>query len=209
MKVHAHQVVEVPDALSDLEAASLVDAGATAVNSVRQTLDSEPRNALIVGAAPIGFLCAELLAQRGVSTLIVARNQARREILEGLGHETVSSFDEVAPYFDAVIDCAGVPAVAAPSLDVLGPKGVWVLAGYARIPEFDLAIVARKELRILGVRSGRRSDLEMALTEAAAGRMRLPEITAWPLAAVNEALDDLRHGRVRGKVVIVPPEPRS
>ena len=206
MRVHAQQAVEVPAALSDLEAASLVDAGATAVNAVRQALEREPKDALIVGAGPIAFLAAELLARNGVSTKTIARNQARREALQQLGHDAVSSFDEVTPFVDAVIDCAGVPEVAAPSLAVLGPRGVYVLAGYARIPDLDLAVVSRKELQILGVRSGSRSDLQLSLTEAAEGRMRLPEMTTWPLSDINFALDELRHGRVRGKAVIVPPD---
>jgi len=205
MRVHAQQAVEVPAALSDSEAASLVDAGATAVNAVRQTLERKPRTALIVGAGPIAFLSAELLACNGVLTKTIARNKARREVLQQLGHAAVSSFEEVAPFFDAVIDCAGVPEVAAPSLAVLAPRGAYVLAGYARIPDLDLAIVSRKELQILGVRSGSRSDLEMSLTEAAEGRIHLPEITEWPLAEINIALNELRHGNVAGKAVICPP----
>jgi len=209
MKIHAHQAVEVPAELSDVEAAALVDAGPTAVNAVRQSLAAEPRTALVVGAAPIAFLCAELLKLNGVATRVVARNQVRRDVLSRLGHDVVSSFQELDDLFDLVIDCAGVPEVAAPSLAVLGPKGAYVLAGYAKIPELDLAIVARKELRILGVRSGTRADLEKSMKEAASGRVRLPEVSASPLADINAVLDDLRHGRIVGKAVIVPPRPVS
>jgi D-arabinose 1-dehydrogenase-like Zn-dependent alcohol dehydrogenase len=46
--------------------------------------------------------------------------------------------------------------------------------------------------------------LEMAMAEAAARRIRLPEVSVWPLAEINDALDDLRKGRVVGKAVIVP-----
>jgi 2-desacetyl-2-hydroxyethyl bacteriochlorophyllide A dehydrogenase len=207
MKIHKHQAVEVPDELTDIEAASLVDAGPTAVNAVRQSLESGPRTALVVGAAPIAFLCAELLRLNGVSTRVLARNQVRREMLSRLGHDVVSSFQDLDQLFDVVIDCAGVPEVTAPSLAVLAPKGAYVLAGYAKIPELDLAVAARKELRILGVRSGTRADLEASLKEAATGRMRLPEISASPLADINTVLEDLRHGRIVGKAVIVPPRP--
>jgi propanol-preferring alcohol dehydrogenase len=207
MRVHAPQAVEVPAALSDLEAASLVDAGATAMNAVRQTLEREPKTALIVGGGPIAFLTAELLDRAGVSTKTIARNRARREVLQRLGHDAVSSFDEITPFFDAVVDCAGVPEVAVPSLRVLGPKGIYVLAGYARIPDLDLAVVSRKELQILGVRSGSRRDLERSLVETAEGRMRLPEIRTWPLADIDVALDKLRRGDVLGKAVILPPTP--
>ncbi len=169
MRVHAPQALEVPDALSSEAAASLVDCGATAANAVRQTMARAPRSVLVVGAGPIGFMCAELLARLGVPLQVVHRSQVRREALAELGHRVMASFDDVDGAPDVVIDCAGVPDVATPSLKILGPKGAYVLAGYARIPELDLAIAARKELAIFGVRSGTRADLQSIMGAAADG----------------------------------------
>jgi D-arabinose 1-dehydrogenase-like Zn-dependent alcohol dehydrogenase len=82
--------------------------------------------------------------------------------------------------------------------------GTLVVVGYGRTPPLDLAPLARKELAVLGVRSGDRADLERVLALAAAGRIRLPAITTFPLARIDEAFAALRGGGLAGKAVVVP-----
>lgn len=204
LRIHAAQAVDVPEQLDSASAASLVDAGPTAANSVRVALQRAPNRVLVVGAGPIGFLCAELLRVDGVPVDVVHPSPLRREALAALGHRVVASFEEIEPGYDVVIDCAGVPEVVEPGIACLGPRGEYLLAGYSRVPDLDLAVLARKEAVVRGIRSGRRSDLETILGRAADGSIRLPEIAAWPLTAINDALADLRDRRVRGKAVILP-----
>jgi 2-desacetyl-2-hydroxyethyl bacteriochlorophyllide A dehydrogenase len=201
--IHAAQAVMVPDGLVPVEAASLVDAGATAANCVRVALDRSPDRVLIVGAGPIGFLAAEMLRVRGVGVDVVHPSPLRRRALAALGHNVVATFDETAPDYDAVIDCAGVPEVVSPGIARLGPRGWYLLAGYAHVPDLDFAAVARKEGQIRGIRSGRRGDLEAIIEGAADGSIRLPSITTWQLPDINDALDALRAREVPGKAVIV------
>lgn len=225
VRVHARQLVEVPADLSAPEAASLVDSGATAANAVRVALTRSPNGAgragrracgprptppagspgvLVLGAGPIGHLCAELLRVHSAPVRVVEPSPLRRQALERIGHHVVDSIDAAGTGFDAVIDCTGVPAVMAPGLRALGPRGRYVLAGYARVPELDFAVVAQREIEIRGVRSGRREDLESLIALAADRRIQLPEIAEWRLSEANDALDALRGGRVPGKAVVVP-----
>ena len=204
VRIHAAQAVDVPSPLDAIAAASLVDAGATAANSVRVALGRSPGPVLLIGAGPIGFLCAELLRTAGVPLDVVHPSPLRREALAAIGHNVVATFEEVEPAYDVVIDCAGVPDVVEPGVSRLGPRGEYLLAGYARTPDLDLAIVARREGVVRGIRSGRRADLETVLAAAADGSIRIPGITTWPLAAINDALDALRSKAVPGKAVIVP-----
>jgi 2-desacetyl-2-hydroxyethyl bacteriochlorophyllide A dehydrogenase len=202
--VHARQLVELPPALPWAEAASLVDCGATAANSVRVAMTREPRRVLIVGAGPIGFMCAELLRVQGVPVQVVQPSPLRRLALERIGHDVVESFEAAIHPVDAVIDCAGTGGVVAPGIRILGPRGMYLLAGYALVPEMDFAAVARKEADIRGIRSGRRQDLESIIGLTAAGQIRLPEIAQWRLSAANDALAALRNKQVPGKAIIVP-----
>ncbi|MFI6180090.1 alcohol dehydrogenase catalytic domain-containing protein [Nonomuraea sp. NPDC051191] len=204
LRVRAGQLVEVPPPLSWEDAASLVDGGATAANSVRVALERRPRRVLVLGAGPIGHLCAELLRVHGVPVQAVEPNPVRRRALRAVGHDVVASVEAAAAPVDVVIDCTGAPAVLAPGLDALDPHGTYLLAGYARVPDVDFAVVARKEADIRGIRSGRREDLESILALAADGKLRLPPTARWRLSAVNDALDALRAQRVPGKAVIVP-----
>jgi propanol-preferring alcohol dehydrogenase len=215
VRVHARQLIEVPRTLTAPEAASLVDGGATAANSVRVALTSQPGRVLILGAGPIGYLCAEMLAARGTAggtpgiaggtaLQVVEPNPLRRAALSALGHDVVGSLREATTPVDVVIDCAGAPAAVAAVVDALGPRGRYLLAGYSRVPDFDFGAVSRKEAEIRGIRSGRLDDLESALALAADRRIRLPELATWRLSEVNDALGALRGGRVAGKAIIIP-----
>ena len=204
LRVHSRQLVLVPPSLSWAEAASLVDCGATAANSVRVALTRNPRRVLVLGAGPIGYMCAELLRVEGVPVQVVQPSKLRREALAGIGHDVVEAIEAASRPFDVIIDCTGTAAVVAPGIQALGPRGMYLLAGYSLVPEMDFAAVARKEAEIRGIRSGRRQDLESIIALAASRQIQLPEIAEWRLSVANDALTALREKRVPGKAVIVP-----
>lgn len=204
VRVHGRQLIELPATLSFPDAASLVDCGATAANSVRVALTRQPNRVLVVGAGPIGYMCAELLRVEGIPVQVVQPSPLRREALARIGHDVVGSFAEATRPVDVVIDCAGTAGVVGPGVQALGPRGMYLLAGYALVPEMDFAAVARKEADIRGIRSGRRADLEAIIDLAATRRIRLPEIAAFPLSEANAALDALRNRQLPGKAILIP-----
>jgi NAD+-dependent secondary alcohol dehydrogenase Adh1 len=206
--VHAAQLVEVPDSLTAPEAASLVDAGATAANAVRVALNRDPQRALIIGAGPIGLIAAELLRDAGVELQIVQRSEPRRDTAAAMGHDAVGTIAETVGHFEVAIDCTGFPDSFNAAIEKLGPRGELIQAGYAIVPEADFAELSHKEGVIRGIRSGSRKDLEHIIALTAAGRVRLPEIATWPLESINDALAALRAKTVAGKAVVVPsPQP--
>jgi len=200
--VRAEQAVDVPDELDSAAAASLVDAGATAANAVRRT-PREAGGCVVLGGGPVGFLVAELLRADGRPCVVVEPQEGRRRALEELGH-AVTAGTEGAPRAGVVIDCAGVPAATAWALAALRPRGTLVVVGYGVLPAFDSAPIARKELGVVGVRSGDRRDLQDALQLAATRQIGLPAISSFPLARIDEAFGALRSGSIPGKAVIVP-----
>lgn len=204
MVIHAAQAVEVPDSLSDLEVACLVDGGTTAANAVRVALESSPRRVAVVGAGPIGFLAAEMLRDRRVDVEVVQSSDPRRSMVRAAGYLTHATLRELTAVPDVIIDASGDPDATVQSMEALAPGGVYVAAGYATVPAFDLARVARKELTLRGIRSGSRADLVEVMDLAATGRIRLPPISVWPLTEINDAFAALRERRVAGKAVISP-----
>jgi propanol-preferring alcohol dehydrogenase len=204
MLIHASQAIDVPSGLSDLEVASLVDAGATASNAVRIALERIPHLAVVVGAGPIGIIAAEMLRDEGLAPQIVQSSEPRRSAARSLGYRVSTSLSELDEPPDVIIDCVGSATVTAESIEALAPRGVYIAAGYATVPRFELPHVARKELTLRGVRSGSREDLARVMDLAAAGRVRLPAIQSWPIHEINEAFRALRERRVGGKAVIAP-----
>jgi propanol-preferring alcohol dehydrogenase len=82
------------------------------------------------------------------------------------------------------------------------PKGTLLVVG---IPAenicFPPILMAAAEIRILASAVGTRKDLREVLAVAAEGKIRC-QTTQRPLSEVNAVLDDLRHGRVSGRVVL-------
>jgi 2-desacetyl-2-hydroxyethyl bacteriochlorophyllide A dehydrogenase len=201
--IPAAQLAELPEGLPSPAAATLVDAGTTAMNSVEVALSLEPAEIIVVGGGAVGFLVAEILSALERSASLVESQPRRRQHLRDFGYDVAASLEELAAAPDCIIECTGSAQVPPWALRQLRPRGHLILAGYARV-DLDLSDAARKELRIRGVRSGSRRHLLRVLQMAAAGEIRLPEPTLWPLESINDAFEALRDGAVVGKAVIVP-----
>jgi 2-desacetyl-2-hydroxyethyl bacteriochlorophyllide A dehydrogenase len=206
MILRESQLVAVPEELDTLSAAALVDAGATAHNAARLLLshdDVADGPSLVVGAGPVGFVTAEILRHAGVDVTIVERNVLRALEAKRFGYHVVDSLTGLTSSFASVVDCAADPGMVGPELDLLRPQGLYLSVGYCVVPEFDLAVIARRELTLRGVRSGTRNDLRDVLRLAAEGAIRLPSLRVWPIEEINDALQALRDGVVPGKAIVV------
>lgn len=64
--------------------------------------------------------------------------------------------------------------------------------------------MAAAEVRIQASAVGTRQDLREVLALAAAGKIRC-RVSTRPLPEANQALDQLRSGRVSGRIVLVMP----
>jgi propanol-preferring alcohol dehydrogenase len=202
--VPTRHAVVVPEPLAPADAATLIDAGATASNAMRAAGGPPDGLMVVCGGGPVGFITAELAKRQGWDVLVVQPSEARRRLIDSMGHRVVATLADVDEAPAIVIDAAGTPAVAPWALSRLRPRGTLVLAAYAVMESFDMAPAARKELRIVGVRSGTRADLEAVLAAAAAGEIRLPPVSAWSLGEINAAFAALREKQVPGKAVVVP-----
>jgi alcohol dehydrogenase, propanol-preferring len=68
---------------------------------------------------------------------------------------------------------------------------------------FPPIMMAATEVRIQASSVGTREDLQHVLAMAAAGKIHCQTATR-PLAQINEVLEQLRHGQVSGRIVLVP-----
>ena len=202
--LHKRQVVPVPAGLDPVQAATIVDAGATAANAARSLLTGRvpPGPYLVVGAGPVGILVAEILRSAGYQPTLVESNEARAVEAQRLGYSPLGSVSEVGWSCAAVIDCAADPAAVEHELRLLKPQGWYLAVGYSVVPQLDLAVVARRELVLRGVRSGSPADLADVFAQVTRGAVRLPKPSVWPLREINSAFTALRDQNVPGKAVI-------
>jgi propanol-preferring alcohol dehydrogenase len=104
---------------------------------------------------------------------------------------------------DAVIDLVGSDETLALGADAVARRGVVALLGLAGgSVEFDFFRLA-PEASLTTVVAGTLGDLREVVALAQAGRIR-SRVRRYPLGEIGRALDDLRHGRVDGRAVVVP-----
>src|SRR6185312_15114744 len=96
-------------------------------------------------------------------------------------------------------------ALVPAALKAVRPGGTVVCAGIhmSEIPSFPYSLLWG-EKRLVSVANLTRADAAEFLALAPKVPVRT-RITEYPLSAANEALDDLRRGRIQGAAVLVPP----
>jgi 2-desacetyl-2-hydroxyethyl bacteriochlorophyllide A dehydrogenase len=209
--VPTRHLIPVPASLSTARVACLVDAGPTARNAFRVIeggLDSGG-SIVVVGAGPVGFLVAQLLGRAGIDPVIVEPNDPRRAAAAKIHHRVARGLDEIQDRPNVVFECSGSEEVPRWAIDALRPHGTLVAIGFPTVGQLSFLPIVRKELRIIGVRSGTAADLVEILELAAYGGLTLPQISEWRLQDINKALDALRSGEAPGKCVIVTQPPAA
>lgn len=97
------------------------------------------RNALVLGAGPVGFLAAMVFRNLDMKTFVVARSRKpnfKSELLNSFGAEYLSSEErtpeqiaEQIGNIDLVLEATGAAKISFDFLRVLGPNGIFIFTG--------------------------------------------------------------------------------
>ena len=193
----------LPEGYGDLDAAPLLCAGLIGYRALRFTGDAELLGLYGFGAS------AHVVAQ-------VARHEGRRvfaftrdgdvegqEFARSLGAEWAGGSSERPPVeLDAAIIFAPIGALVPAALRAVRKAGVVVCAGIhmSDIPAFPYELLWGERL-LRSVANLTRRDGEELLALAPKIPIRT-EIEVFPLEQANEALEQLRTGRIRGAAVL-------
>ncbi len=153
-------------------------------------------------------LALQLAARLGYETVAFSRNPAHLELASRLGAaETVATGPEASPdatrSLDAAVVFAPVGEVVLDALARLKKGGVASIAAIhlSPIPPIDYDRLLSGERRLVSVEANTRADAREFLELAQ--RLRLEStVTTRPLSEANEALADLKAGRITGAVVL-------
>jgi propanol-preferring alcohol dehydrogenase len=194
----------LPDGYGDLEAAPLLCAGLIGHRALRMCGDAE-RLGLYGFGASAHIVCQVARHQgRRMFAFTRAGDAASQAFALELGCEWAGDAMGPAPEeLDAAIVFAPVGALVPAALRALAPGGVVVCAGIhmSDIPSFPYADLWR-ERSIRSVANLTRADARELLELAPRVPVRT-RVTAYPLERANDALEDLRGGRLEGAAVIV------
>jgi alcohol dehydrogenase, propanol-preferring len=193
----------IPDVYPDDHAAPLLCAGLIGYRSLRLAGEGE-RLGLYGFGSSAHIICQVAVAQGWhVYALTREGDTETQELARSLGAEWAGAVgDPAASDLDAAIVFAPVGELMVEALRAMAPGGTVVSAGIhmSDIPTFPYEILWH-ERTMRSVANLTRRDGEEFIPLAASVPVET-SIQVYPLADANRALDDMRHGRVRGSAVL-------
>ena len=152
-------LVAVPDSVDD-DHAVFVESLAAAIQSARQlTIEGKPY-ITVLGDGPLGLLTAQVMAKLNASVRLIGRYTEKLSVCEKwrIKHRHVDDIGRRADQ-DIVVDCTGAPGGLELAMKLVRPRGTIVLKTLFApqegvTGEVDRSPIVRKEITVLGSRSG-------------------------------------------------------
>jgi alcohol dehydrogenase, propanol-preferring len=195
----------LPDGYDDLHAAPLLCAGLIGYRTLRLAGDAERIGLYGFGAA--AHLMAQVAIHQGRRVFAFTRpgDEKGQRFARELGVAWAGGSDEPPPdELDAALIFAPVGALIPVALRAVGKRGTVVSGGIhmSDIPSFPYELLWG-ERSVRSVANLTRQDGEEFLKMAAGVKLRV-EAHRFALYEANEALQQLRSGRLQGSAVLVP-----
>ena len=211
---HPRYLLDI-DGLSESFAALLMCSGVTAYNAVVGLGELGPDDdLLIIGLGGVGMMGLQIaMTLRERAPIVVDIDQAKLDAAMAAGARAAFRSDDPGMLralrkatgggIAAAIDFVGNTATAGLLVNALKQGGRAALVGLMG-GSFDVALplIALKALHLRGVFVGSLADARALVALAKTGTLAEIPIERRPMAAASQALDDLRAGRVMGRVVL-------
>ena len=186
--------------------APLLCAGLIGFRSYRMA--GQPQRLGLYGFGAASHILCQIARHQGVEVFAFTRDgdEAAQDFARRLGATWAGGSSEPAPaLLDAAIIFAPVGALVPLALRAVRKGGRVVCGGIhmSDIPAFPYADLWH-EREIVSVANLTRADGDAFFPLAEAARVRTQTVP-YPLERANEALDDLRHGRLQGAAVLTVP----
>jgi propanol-preferring alcohol dehydrogenase len=207
----ASHATKIPDNLSSAEAAPLFCAGVTVYRALQKAQIQASQRIAIFGVGGLGHLAIQIATALGAEVVAIDVSDEKLALAKSVG--ATETFNAAAT--DAAkrlrrlgAHVALVTSAAKSAYDLafgaIRPTGTLLVVGLpAENIGFPPILMASLEINIRASAVGTREDLRMVLAMAAANKLRC-EVSARPLSSANAVLQDLRHGKISGRVVLTP-----
>ena len=216
LKTSALSVVKLAPTLQPKDIAALADAGLTAYHAVKKAaaILSPGTVAVVIGAGGLGHIGVQCLRALTPATIVVVdRSQKALDLALGLGadHAVLADGKHIEKIRDltngfgaeAVVDFVGEGGAIADGIAMLRRAGSYYVIGYGGTLNVPLIDIISTEINFVGNLVGTYTDLAELMTLTAAGRVTLHTRT-YPLEAFADSVDDLEHGRLQGRGILIP-----
>jgi propanol-preferring alcohol dehydrogenase len=200
----------IPDAFSDLQAAPLLCAGAIGYRSLRLAGLEDGQRLGLTGFGASGHLVLKMAKYRypNSEVFVFARSAEERTFALELGAVWAGETTDRAPCkLDSIIDTTPAWQPIVEALANLEPGGRLVINAIRKegdkqsLLQLDYPLHLWQEKEIKSVANITRADVQEFLSLAAEMDLN-PEIQVFALEQANEALIELKTGRIRGAKVL-------
>jgi alcohol dehydrogenase, propanol-preferring len=205
------------DNLDVNSSASLACSGLTAYNAVKKAKVGPGESIVIIGAGGLGLMSVQIAkATTNSRVVVVDVDDKRLSEAKKLGaHEVVNSSksDPVQEIknltntlgTEAVIDFVNNNRTAPLAINMLRKRGKLVMVGlFGGALELSLPVIPLRGFTITGAYTGSFNDLVELVNLAKTGAMKSVVNRTYKLDDANQALEDLRAGKIVGRAVLNP-----
>jgi NAD+-dependent secondary alcohol dehydrogenase Adh1 len=216
IRTSARSVVKLAPGVEPAAVAALADAGLTAYHAVKKAVPLlfPGSTCVVMGAGGLGHIGIQSLRAMSATRIVVLDpNEEALALTRNWGaDETVlvdgRHVDRVLELTDGhgaevVLDFVGERGAERDSWTMTRRAGSHYVIGYGGTIEVPAIDMISTERNVVGNLVGSYNDLVELMALNADGRVVMHTRT-YPLDAVNEAMDDLDAGRLRGRGILVP-----
>jgi propanol-preferring alcohol dehydrogenase len=194
----------LPSGFTDLQAAPLLCGGVIGYRALKLTGIRPGERLGLFGFGASAHIVIQIARYWQCEVYVFTRGAEHQELARALGAAWVGRAEDAPPEkVRAAIIFAPAGRLVLDALRALDRGGTVALAGITMtpIPEIDYANLLYYERKILSVANATRADAEELLALAAKIPVRT-EVETFPLAGINEALQKLKRGEIRGAGVV-------
>ena len=211
MKVRADFVHPIPDSISDSEAAPLLCAGAVGYRAIKLCNLKDGQTLGLMGFGGSNHLVLKVARHKypNSNIFVFSRNSNEREFALSLEAAWAGAIDANPPEeMDAIIDTTPVWGPISEAMKYLKPGGRLVINAI-RKEEVDKSVLLKldypsqlwMEKEIKSVANVTRADVREFLQLAAEANIK-PEFQEYDLEQANQALFEMKQGKIRGAKVL-------
>jgi NAD+-dependent secondary alcohol dehydrogenase Adh1 len=216
IRTSVRSVVKLAAGIEPAAVAALADAGLTAYHAVKKAVPllHPGSTCVVIGAGGLGHIGIQCLrAMTATRIVVLDPNEAalaltgdwgadERVVVDGRHVDRVLELTE-GKGAEVVLDFVGERGAERDSWTMTHRAGSDFVIGYGGTVDIPTIDVISTERNVVGNLVGSYNDLVELMALNAAGQVTMLTQT-YPLDAVNDAMDDLDAGRLRGRGILVP-----
>jgi D-arabinose 1-dehydrogenase-like Zn-dependent alcohol dehydrogenase len=200
--------------VSDSLAATYACSGLTAFGALKKVGEIRgDDNIVIIGAGGVGMMAIQIARALGMDPIVVDIDEAKLSAAKDLGvtrtfdssdRQTAKEIRKSTGGAYAALDFVGAESSVNYGLGCLRKGGMLVVIGlYGGALSIPIPFLPMNARIIQGSYVGSLDDMEKLMTMVREGKISPIGITERPLSEANQALDDLKAGKVSGRQVLI------